>query len=126
MNIAYSLRLPDGKVILHLGDIGYQPSHRELQDFLYFGTPDILILPIGGFFVIDAEQAFSIAKRLKPKITTLPTHYLYGPLLENPDFKGMETEETFMKLYGDYTKILEGNIRINEQYPDFVLLKPPI
>ena len=57
--------------VAHLGDLGCKlddTQKRQLQNL------DILMIPVGGFFTIDADQAASIAKELKPKCI-IPMHF---------------------------------------------------
>lgn len=61
----------EGLTITHLGDLGHLPSeelYRRLE-----GT-DVLMIPVGGNYTIDAQQAFEVCKRVEPNII-LPMHY---------------------------------------------------
>jgi len=64
--------------LAHLGDLGHVPDSGTLKTI---GKIDILFLPVGGFFTIDAKEATEIMKMLKPAIT-IPMHYK----TENIDF----------------------------------------
>jgi len=61
----------DGIQICHLGDIGHTLSEEELDDI---GRVDVLIIPVGGYFTIDAQSADYIAKQIQPKVI-IPMHY---------------------------------------------------
>ena len=61
----------DGLRIAHLGDIG-TPLDAEQQAFLR--DIDILLVPVGGFYTIDAAQAADIVRTLQPKVA-IPMHY---------------------------------------------------
>lgn len=61
----------EGIVVCHMGDIGLVPD-KELYDKI--GRVDILMIPVGGFFTIDAAEAFAVVEKLQPNIT-LPMHY---------------------------------------------------
>ena len=61
----------DGLRIAHLGDLG-SPLNEEQQAFLK--DTDILLVPVGGFYTIDAAQAAGIVRELQPKVT-IPMHY---------------------------------------------------
>ena len=61
----------DGLTLAHLGDLGHDLEGATLKDM---GRIDVLLLPVGGFFTIDAGQADKIANTLKPAIT-IPMHY---------------------------------------------------
>lgn len=55
----------------HLGDLGHELDEKTVQQI---GKIDILFVPIGGTYTIDAEQAWRVIHSLKPKIT-IPMHY---------------------------------------------------
>ena len=61
----------DGLRIAHLGDIGTPPD-ADQQAFLR--DIDILLIPVGGFYTIDATQAADIVRAIQPKVT-VPMHY---------------------------------------------------
>jgi L-ascorbate metabolism protein UlaG (beta-lactamase superfamily) len=61
----------DGVKICHLGDLGHPLNKSQLGEI---GEVDILFIPIGGFFTIDARVASQICNELQPKIT-IPMHY---------------------------------------------------
>lgn len=61
----------DNLKIAHLGDLGHILS-REQYDKI--GAVDILLIPVGGHFTIDATQATEIAQNLKAKVV-IPMHY---------------------------------------------------
>ncbi|WP_245533170.1 MBL fold metallo-hydrolase [Coprothermobacter platensis] len=65
-------KMTDGTITLaHLGDLG-RPLSEEEKEFLA-GT-NILLVPVGGFFTIDAKEAFDVAQTLKPNVV-IPMHY---------------------------------------------------
>lgn len=55
----------------HLGDLGHELDEKTIQQI---GKIDILFIPVGGNYTIDAEQAWHVIQTLKPKIT-IPMHY---------------------------------------------------
>ncbi|SPF45609.1 Zn-dependent hydrolase of the beta-lactamase fold [Candidatus Desulfosporosinus infrequens] len=61
----------DGVHIVHLGDLGHLLTPEQLADV---GQVDIACIPVGGFYTIDAEQAYQVVQQLNPKIV-LPMHY---------------------------------------------------
>lgn len=61
----------EGLRVVHLGDLGC-PLDAEQLDVLK--APDILMVPVGGFYTIDAEAAKETAGRLGARII-LPMHY---------------------------------------------------
>jgi L-ascorbate metabolism protein UlaG (beta-lactamase superfamily) len=61
----------DGLNLCHLGDLGHRLNQQQLADI---GPVDLLFIPVGGFFTIDALEATVVAQSLKPKII-FPMHY---------------------------------------------------
>ncbi len=61
----------EGLRIVHLGDLGdsLTPGQTEVLK-----KPDLLMIPVGGFFTIDAEKAWETARKLEAG-TVLPMHY---------------------------------------------------
>ena len=61
----------DGMKTCFCGDLGHQLSDEQVAAA---GKIDILLVPIGGFFTLDAEGAAQLVQTLKPKIV-IPMHY---------------------------------------------------
>jgi len=61
----------DGVTICHLGDLGHMLSDKLAKRI---GSPDVLMIPVGGNYTIDAKMAKKVVEQLKPKLT-IPMHY---------------------------------------------------
>lgn len=61
----------DGMRVCHLGDLGNIPADKQLAEL---GKIDILLIPVGGYFTIDAKQATQVIGKLQPRIV-IPMHY---------------------------------------------------
>jgi len=61
----------DGIRVCHLGDLGHQLSAQQVAEL---GKVDILLIPVGGFYTIDAKVAGQLCDRLKPKVI-IPMHF---------------------------------------------------
>jgi len=61
----------EGLIVCHAGDLGHTLNPRELEEI---GPVDILMLPVGGYYTIDAESADVVARSIKPRVI-LPMHY---------------------------------------------------
>ena len=61
----------DGLSLVHMGDLGHALSGDLAKRI---GKTDVLMLPVGGYFTIDAEVATQVMKALRPAIT-IPMHY---------------------------------------------------
>ncbi len=74
-NIIYKFVI-DGVTFCHLGDLGHDLDEGQIQQI---GDVDILFVPVGGTFTVDAKQAWDIIEKIRPKIT-IPMHYKIGGL----------------------------------------------
>ncbi len=82
----------DGLRIVHLGDLG-EMLNAEQESALK--NPDVLMIPVGGFYTIDGRQAAKIAEQLKARVV-LPMHY---KTKYNQDWP-ISGPEAFLEAYG--------------------------
>lgn len=61
----------EGLRVMHLGDLGHVPTQAQLNAL---GRADVLMIPVGGFFTIDAPTAVKVAELLGARVV-LPMHY---------------------------------------------------
>jgi len=61
----------DGVRVCHLGDLGHVLSDNQVAEM---GKVDILLVPVGGFYTIDATVAGQVCDQLKPSVI-IPMHY---------------------------------------------------
>ena len=61
----------DEITICHLGDLGHSLSTNQAEEL---DNVDILLLPVGGFYTIDAKVATEVCNQLKPRVI-IPMHY---------------------------------------------------
>lgn len=60
-------------VLVHLGDLGdFLPP--EVERSLSTPRPDVLFVPVGGFFTIEPYEAWEVASGLNP-VYIVPMHY---------------------------------------------------
>ncbi|NMR86109.1 metal-dependent hydrolase, partial [Vibrio parahaemolyticus] len=90
-----------GKKIYYAGDTGLSTDMKLLRD----DGIDIAILPIGGNYTMDIDDAVKAVKLIEPKLT-IPMHYNTFPLI-----KADPLEFKKKNIYSD-TKVLE----IGESY----------
>ncbi len=57
--------------LVHLGDLGHVPD-KNLVDAI--GRVDVLLVPVGGTFTLNAEEAFETVRLLAPRLV-IPMHY---------------------------------------------------
>ncbi|WP_338824712.1 hypothetical protein MHOCP_03090 [Moorella humiferrea] len=58
--------------LAHLGDLGHVLNDEQIEKI---GRIDVLMIPVGGYFTINATQAWQVVEALKPRVV-LPMHYL--------------------------------------------------
>ena len=61
----------DGINICHLGDLGHPLSDEQAAEV---GGVDILLIPVGGNYTIDAKVASQLCDKLEPKVV-IPMHF---------------------------------------------------
>lgn len=69
-NLIFKFRM-DGLDICHLGDLGEECSAELLELIL---PVNVLLIPVGGKYTIDAEQAKEYVDRIMPDVV-IPMHY---------------------------------------------------
>lgn len=61
----------EGMKIVHFGDLGCLLTNEQIEKLK---NADAVMIPVGGFYTIDADTAFEIVKKIQPKIV-IPMHY---------------------------------------------------
>ncbi|EKD91161.1 MAG: hypothetical protein ACD_30C00040G0006 [uncultured bacterium] len=69
-NTVYNIEI-DGVSVLHLGDLGHTLTQEQLEEI---GPVDIVLIPVGGTYTIDAPVAAQVVSQLEPKIV-IPMHF---------------------------------------------------
>ena len=78
-----------GVTVVHLGDLGHQLTPEQLSAIC---PCDVLLLPVGGTYTVDAREAKRVADAVGPRVV-VPMHYRDGAhgfdvLTELEDFTG--------------------------------------
>ena len=71
----------DGIRIVHLGDLGHTLKPAQIKKF---GKVDVLMVPVGGVYTLNAIDGFKVVQQLDPKRHIIPMHYgtiVYDDLL---------------------------------------------
>jgi L-ascorbate metabolism protein UlaG (beta-lactamase superfamily) len=87
--VGFIVKLENGFTIYHMGDTNLF-GDMALIGRIY--KPDLLLVPIGGHFVMDPKLAAEATKMVKPKIA-IPMHYGTFPMLRG-------TPEEYIKALG--------------------------
>lgn len=69
-NIIYKFSF-DGVTVCHLGDVGELCSPELIEQLV---PVNVLLLPVGGNYTVDAEQAKEYVDRIMPDVV-IPMHY---------------------------------------------------
>lgn len=79
-NIMYRIEIDD-ITIVHLGDLGQILDNKQLEKI---GGADILLVPVGGIYTLDAKNAVEVVSQIEPRIV-IPMHYKTKDLKINLD-----------------------------------------
>lgn len=96
----------DNLDVVHLGDLGQNELSEE--QLAVIGQTDILFVPIGSVYTINAKAASAIASQLEPKII-IPMHYK----IEGLKFE-LEGVEGFLKEMGVENITPQQKLSINK------------
>lgn len=61
----------EGLRIVHLADLGHMLDNSQATAI---GHPDVVMIPVGGHFTIDAAQAKQVLDQIQPRVV-IPMHY---------------------------------------------------
>jgi L-ascorbate metabolism protein UlaG (beta-lactamase superfamily) len=86
-NTIYTYEINNIKVC-HLGDLGHELSQEQIKSI---GQVDVLMIPVGGVFTINSEEAVRVVNSINPKVV-IPMHY--GTEASNALFALMASELT--------------------------------
>ncbi len=106
-NVVFRLQI-DGVNIVHLGDLGHMLTKKMIESF---GNVDVLMMPVGGVYTLNAEEAWKLANEIGAEII-IPMHYRTEK--HNPQIFGqLATLDEFLKVYGGEVKRVEGKLSIS-------------
>ena len=93
-NILYKIEV-EGVSVLHCGDLGVIPEESFLESI---GEVDVLLVPVGGLYTIDSDEAIQLVKKIEPTIV-IPMHYNH-PKLNQKNFGQLTGVNEFTKKFG--------------------------
>ena len=110
--------LDNGKYrIAHFGDLGCELTDEQeelLKDL------DAVLIPVGGYYTIDAQTAKKIVDRIRPK-TVIPMHYRG----EGFGYDVIAPVEEFLSLCGDVLRTEKSTVEISDRTPSGTLVLTP-
>ena len=83
----------NGEKLVHLGDLGHFLDEEQLAKIT---GADYLLVPVGGYYTIDAGTAVRICEAVKPK-WIIPMHYR----IANSGYPEIAMVDKFLKLAGE-------------------------
>jgi L-ascorbate metabolism protein UlaG (beta-lactamase superfamily) len=69
-NIIFRITVDDVSIV-HLGDLGHILDTKQLE---HLSGADILLVPVGGKYTLDAKKAVEVVSQIEPRIV-IPMHY---------------------------------------------------
>jgi len=107
-NVIAVVETEDLKAV-HMGDLGCELNQEQVNAL---ANPDVLMIPVGGFYTIDAKQARAIADLLKAKVV-VPMHYRSG----DRGYDVIATLDEFVSLSSNVKEYLGGSIEVDGNTP---------
>lgn len=107
-NTIYRIEI-DGLSVVHLGDLGHALSAEEVENL---DGVDILLVPVGGFYTIDAETAAALVHEVEPRIV-IPMHF-HRPELDQKAFGSLTPVATFLKEMGKEEVVPQPKLSITK------------
>ena len=102
----------DGIVVCHLGDLGHPLNAKQVTEL---GSVDVLLIPVGGNYTIDAKVATLLYNKLTPKVV-IPMHYKTDKL--NYPIAGVDEflrEKKNVKRLGTEAQFKQGDLPTTTQ-----------
>lgn len=90
----------EGLRAAHFGDLGHMLSPEQIEEL---GRIDVMLLPVGGYYTIDAKQAWKLVQAVSPRVV-VPMHYRG----EGFGFDNIAPVEDFLA-FAENVKILESD-----------------
>jgi L-ascorbate metabolism protein UlaG (beta-lactamase superfamily) len=112
----------DGIKVCHFGDLGHMLSDEQVASI---GKVDIMLVPVGGNFTIDAKIATDIVGKLSPAVV-IPMHYQNDRCPEFPIAKVdvfLEGKTNVTKLEASEAEFTAGKL---PAAPQVVVLQPAL
>jgi L-ascorbate metabolism protein UlaG (beta-lactamase superfamily) len=96
----------EGLRVAHLGDLGHLPTKEQVAAL---APVDVLMIPVGGYYTIDAHQAKQTAEMLGARVI-LPMHYRTQ---YNADWP-IAPAEDFLALYDEKDVARQHLLRVTQ------------
>lgn len=99
LNNIFTIRSEE-MAICHLGDLGHILTEDQVEDI---GDVDVLMIPIGGKYTLDAKEAEKVIAQIDPKVI-IPMHYKIPGLNLDIDDKEKFAKEVGLEMENGISK----------------------
>lgn len=99
----------EGLRVAHLGDLGCELEGWQLEKLR---GVDVLLVPVGGYYTIDAAQAQALAEQVKPRVV-VPMHYRSDTF----GYDVLTTVEDFLAFRSDVVRYEGNTLEITKDTP---------
>lgn len=100
--------------VAHLGDLGHDLDDDQIEEL---GKLDVVLIPVGGTYTLDCQQASDLADKLQVK-TVIPMHYRRDDM----GFEVLQTLQEFLILRPGHQEIPGNTLEITEDMPQTTLV----
>jgi L-ascorbate metabolism protein UlaG (beta-lactamase superfamily) len=109
-NIIFRITVDDVSIV-HLGDLGHVLDTKQLE---HLSGADILLVPVGGKYTLDAKKAVEVVSQIEPRIV-IPMHYkTEGVKLEIDGVEKFIKELGLKPQYEDKLKISKKELPVED------------
>lgn len=107
-----------GMTLAHFGDLGHVLTEEQREEI---GPVDIALLPVGGFYTVNAKQAREVADLVEARVV-IPMHYR----TEKFGFDAIADLEDFISQYEDIKFAGTDTVEfvLDKEEPEVIVLVP--
>ena len=102
-----------GVRVVHMGDVGCVPGGEV---FSLIEGCDVLMIPVGGFYTVDAATAWEIVRQARPRCV-VPMHYRH----EKGGFDVLSTVEDFAQYFTRVQRV-GRELTLSEPLPEGLVI----
>ena len=107
--------------IAHLGDLGCMLTEEQMIDL---SGLDAVLIPVGGYYTIDASQAVKLLDRIKPRMI-LPMHYQSSEKAGLTfGYEVLDSLVGFLEYFDSVATLEESVVDTEETSANVVVLRP--
>ena len=99
----------EGMRVAHMGDLGCELTAEQIETLK---GVDAMLIPVGGFYTIDAAQAKAVVEQTAPRVV-IPMHYRSDTF----GFQVIGTVEEFTALCSNVVRCAENSLELTADTP---------